>query len=132
VADTDALVEQKAGKPIPEIFREDGEKAFRDLESEVVAEVSARGGQVIATGGGAVLRPENVTALRRNGRLILLERPAEELTPTADRPLADTRDKMDRLWREREPIYRAAADCTVCLTGTPEDAARETESRWQE
>lgn len=132
VVDTDALVEQKAGKPIPEIFREDGEKAFRDLESEVVAEVSARGGQVIATGGGAVLRPENVTALKRNGRLILLERPAGELTPTADRPLADTRDKMDRLWREREPVYRAAADCTVRLAGTPEEAARETESRWQE
>lgn len=132
VVDTDALVEQKAGKPIPEIFREDGEKAFRDLESEVVAEVSARGGQVIATGGGAVLRPENVTALKRNGRLILLERPAGELTPTADRPLADTRDKMDRLWREREPVYRAAADCTVRLADTPEEAARETESRWQE
>ena len=64
------------------------------------------------------------------GRLILLERPAEELVPTADRPLADTQEKMDRLRREREPIYRAAADCTVQLKGSPEEAARETESRW--
>ena len=128
--DTDAMIARKAGKSIPEIFREDGEKHFRDLESEVIAEVSARGGQIIATGGGAVLRAENVTALRRNGRLILLERDAEALTPTADRPLADTREKMEQLRKEREPVYRAAADCTVRLEGTPEDAARETESRW--
>ena len=132
VADTDALIAEKAGKSIPDIFREDGEAAFRDLESEVIAEVSLRGGQIIATGGGAVLRAENVRALKRTGRLILLERPADTLTPTADRPLADTREKMDRLWREREPVYRAAADCTVRLEGTPEEAAAETESRWQQ
>ena len=130
--DTDALIEAKAGKTIPEIFREDGEKAFRDLESEVIAEISAKGGQIIATGGGAVLRPGNVNALKRNGRLILLERSADTLVPTADRPLADTREKMDRLWREREPVYRACADCTVRLDGTPEEAAREAESRWQQ
>ena len=130
--DTDTLIEAKAGKTIPEIFREDGETAFRDMESEVIAEVSAKGGQIIATGGGAVLRPENVKALKRNGRLILLERPADTLVPTADRPLADTREKMNRLWKEREPVYRAAADCTVRLDGTPEEAAAETESRWQQ
>ena len=128
--DTDALIERKAGKTIPEIFREAGEQTFRDLESEVIGEVSARGGQIIATGGGAVLRPENVKALRRNGRLVLLERPAEELIPTADRPLADTQEKMSRLQKERRPIYLAAADFTVHLTGTPEDAAREIEGRW--
>ena len=130
VADTDRLIEEKAGKSIPEVFRKDGEKAFRDLESEVIREVSARSGQIIATGGGAVLRPENTAALKRNGRLILLERPAEELIPTADRPLADTREKLDRLRREREPIYRAASDCTVCTAGAPEETAREIESRW--
>ena len=128
--DTDARIEEKAGRSIPEIFRLEGEKAFRDLESEVIGEVSALGGQVIATGGGPVLRPENVRALRRNGRLVLLERPAEELTPTADRPLADTREKMERLRLEREPVYRAAADFTVRLRGTPEEAAEEIESRW--
>ena len=79
-----------------------------------------------------MLRAENVEALRRNGRLILLERPAEELLTTDDRPLADTREKMERLRREREPVYRAAADGTVRLSGTPEEAARETESRWLE
>ena len=53
-----------------------------------------------------------------------------DLTPTADRPLADTREKMERLRLEREPVYRAAADITVALRGSPEDAAREIESRW--
>ena len=132
VADTDALIVQRAGKTIPEIFREDGEMAFRDLESDIIEEVSARGGQIIATGGGAILRAENVKALKRNGRLILLERPAEELIPTADRPLADTQEKMDRLRKEREPVYRAAADCTVLQGSTPEETAREIESRWLE
>ena len=126
------MIVDRAGKPITKIFRDSGEKAFRDLESEVIAEISAKGGQIIATGGGAVLRPGNVNALKRNGRLILLERPADTLVPTADRPLADTREKMDRLWREREPVYRACADCTVRLDGTPEEAAREAESRWQQ
>ena len=130
--DTDVLIERRAGKSIPEIFRENGEAFFRNLESEIIAEVSAKGGQIIATGGGAVLRKGNVRALRRNGRLVLLERAAEALTPTDDRPLADTREKMDRLWKEREPVYRAAADFTVCPGGTPEEAAREIESRWQQ
>jgi len=71
-----------------------------------------------------------VQALRRNGRLVLLERAAETLLPTDDRPLADTREKMDRLWKEREPVYRAAADCTVRPDGTPEETAMEIESRW--
>ncbi len=128
--DTDDLIVKNAGKSIPEIFRENGEQAFRDMESAVVAEVSSRGGQIISTGGGAVLRPENVQALKRNGRLVLLERAAETLVPTDDRPLADTREKMDRLWRERETVYRAAADITVRPDSTPEDAAAEIESRW--
>ena len=132
LVDTDALIAEKAGKSIPEIFRENGEKVFRDLESEVITEVSAHGGQIIATGGGVVLRPENVQALKRNGRLILLERPAEELIPTADRPLADTQEKIDRLRQEREPVYRAAADCMVRITDLPEETARKIESGWME
>ena len=82
-----------------------------------------RGGQIISTGGGAVLRPENVTALRQNGRLFWLNRDPDALVPTDDRPLADTADKMKRLWVEREPVYRAAADEIIPVTGTPEQTA---------
>lgn len=129
LADTDRLIVEKAGKSIPDIFRENGEPAFRDLESEVVREVSKQGGQVISTGGGAVLRPENVTALRQNGRLFWLDRNPDDLVPTDDRPLADTEAKMKQLYLEREPVYRAAADEVIHVNGTPEDTAGEIESR---
>ena len=127
--DTDRLITEKAGKPIPDIFREDGEPAFRDLESGIIRELSRQGGQIISTGGGAVLRPENVTALRQNGRLFWLDRDPEALVPTDDRPLADTAEKMKQLYRVREPVYRAAADEIIPVTGTPEEAADTIESR---
>ena len=125
LADTDQLVVERAGKSIPDIFREDGETAFRDLESSVIRELAKTGGQIISTGGGSVLRQENVTVLRQNGRLFWLDRDPEALIPTDDRPLADTEAKMKRLYLEREPVYRAAADATVTVTGTPEDVARQ-------
>ena len=123
LADTDRLIVEKAGKPIPDIFREDGEPAFRDLESEVIRELSLQGGQIISTGGGAVLRPENVTMLRQNGRLFWLDRDPDSLVPTDDRPLADTVAKMKALYQEREPIYRASADVIIPVFGTPESTA---------
>ena len=129
LADTDQLITEKAGKPIPDIFRENGEPAFRDLESEIIRALSKQGGQIISTGGGAVLRPENVTALRQNGRLFWLDRDPKALVPTDDRPLADTAEKMKQLYRVREPVYRAAADEIIPVTGTPEDAADNIESR---
>ena len=129
LADTDQLITEKAGKPIPDIFRENGEPAFRDLETEIIRALSKQGGQIISTGGGAVLRPENVTALRQNGRLFWLDRDPEALVPTEDRPLADTAEKMKQLYRVREPVYRAAADEIIPVTGTPEDAADNIESR---
>ena len=127
-ADTDQYITEKAGKAIPDIFREDGEPAFRDLESGIIRELSKQGGQIISTGGGAVLRPENVTALRQNGRLYWLNRNPEALVPTDDRPLADTVEKMKQLYLVREPVYRAAADEIVPVTGTPEKAAKMIES----
>ena len=121
--DTDQLIVDRAGKPITGIFRDSGEKAFRDMESEVIRELSLRGGIIVSTGGGAVLRPENVTALKQNGRLFWLDRSPDSLVPTDDRPLADTADKMKALYIEREPIYRSAADETVPVEGTPEQLA---------
>lgn len=123
LADTDQLVTEKAGKPIPDIFREDGEPAFRDLESSVIRDLAKTGGQIISTGGGAVLLPENVTALRQNGRLFWLDRDPGALVPTDDRPLADTEEKMKQLYLAREPVYRAAADEIIPVSGTPEDTA---------
>ena len=124
LADTDLLIVEKAGKPIPEIFRDDGEPAFRNLESEIIRDLSLQGGQIISTGGGAVLRPENVAVLRQNGRLFWLDRNPDSLVPTDDRPLADTAEKMKKLYQEREPIYRTSADVIIPVFGTPEDTAQ--------
>ena len=125
VVDTDDLVVKKAGMSISELFAECGEATFRDLESEVIREMSRKNGIIIATGGGAVLREENVDELRANGKLVFLDRPVEELLPTADRPLAMTKEAVLSRWREREVLYRAAADLTV---GGEESARKTAES----
>ena len=127
--DTDQLITEKDGRSIPEIFRVSGEPAFRNLESEVIREVSSLTGRIISTGGGAILRPENVTALKQNGRLFFLDRDPDSLIPTDDRPLADTGEKIRQLYARREPLYRAAADEVIHVCGTPADTAAEIESR---
>ncbi len=79
--DTDVLISERAGTTIAAIFASRGEAAFRDLESAVITEVAARDGQVIALGGGAILRPENLAALRqnKNARIIYLYATPETL-----------------------------------------------------
>ena len=129
--DTDTLAEQRIGMTIADYFRTSGEEAFRAREQETVAEVSAAGGQIIATGGGAILRRENLTALRRNGLLVFLDRPIEQLTATADRPLASDREALRRRYEERYALYRAAADVYIKNDGSPEEAADQIERQWQ-
>lgn len=110
--DTDAEIEKRAGKSIPEIFAEDGEEAFRRLETQVLADVTARSGQVIATGGGVVTRPENLPSLRQNGRVVFLERPVE-LLARKGRPLSSSEEAVKKLYKERYPLYIAASDLRV-------------------
>ena len=116
-------VVKTAGMEISEIFEKYGEKYFRDLESEVIKKASLAGSKIISTGGGAVLRKENVDALSMNGKLIFLNRPLEEIMPTEDRPLANDRKKIKELYTERLPIYLAAADAVVELSGWDESDA---------
>ena len=127
--DTDKLIEEKAGMAITDIFASRGETAFRDLESAVIKEAAARTGCVIATGGGAVLRESNTDALRGNGKIIFLDRAPDCLVPTADRPLADTAEKMRRLYEERYPLYEKAADLRINTENTPDEAVWEI-MRW--
>ena len=122
--DTDVLIEEKTGKTPAEIIRNQGEKAFRDIETEVIQELSSQNGGVIATGGGAVLREKNVELLRRNGKIFFLDRPAEQLIPTQDRPLSSTKDAILERYRERYPIYKAAADAVIPNSEIPETAVK--------
>lgn len=111
LADLDGEIARRAGKSIPDIFREDGEPAFRELEAAVLAEFAEQTGQIIATGGGAVLREENRAALRRTGRVYWLRRDLARL-PTGGRPLSQA-GSLEEMYRARLPLYTAAADLAV-------------------
>lgn len=120
--DCDAEIVRRAGKSIPEIFAQDGEGAFRALESGVLADVCRGHGLVISTGGGAVLRAENRDAMRQNGRVCLIRR-ALALLPRDGRPLSASEDAVARLWEARRAAYESAADFPVENDGTVEAAA---------
>lgn len=110
--DCDGEIERRAGKSIPEIFAQEGEAAFRALEAKVIADVGREKGAVIATGGGAILREDNVRALRQNGAVLLLTRSLDAL-PLDGRPLSKSAEALREMWAARGPKYRAAADATI-------------------
>ncbi len=109
--DVDALIVSLAGKSIPDIFAEDGEEVFRRWEHKAICTCAAESAQVIATGGGCVTRRENYRPLAQNGVIVYIDRPVEAL-PTAGRPLSVGRTPAV-LYKERAPLYRAFADCSV-------------------
>ena len=111
--DTDAEIEKKCGCSIKELISTKGEKYFRDLESEVIYDVSSKASRIISTGGGAVLREENVEHLKRNGRLFFINASLKRLRATDDRPLSDTYEKLEKLYCERMEIYKSTADVIV-------------------
>lgn len=120
--DIDAEIVKKQNKPIPQIFEECGEKGFRDIESAVIKDIAARQTHVIATGGGAVLRPENIKALKLNGIVCFLDRAVDKLLITDDRPLSSTRENLERLYKERYALYCSAADFKVdCVESIEEN-----------
>ena len=108
--DTDDMIVESQNMHIPEIFKTYGENKFRDMESISVKEASGYSGCVIATGGGAVLREENVASLKQNGRLYFLDRDLSQLVPTSDRPLASDAQAIQKRYKERYPIYTSVAD----------------------
>lgn len=123
LADTDEYIVRKIGMPISDFFAKHGEVEFRKIEKETVAELSATGGRIIATGGGAVLDAENVRALKQNGVLVFLDRRPENLIATDDRPLASRRSALEKLYAERYDIYCAAAELHIDANTTSEAEA---------
>ncbi len=121
--DTDEEITKKYGKKPSEIINESGEQAFRNMESEVVKEVAKLSGRVISLGGGAVLRGENVRALRANGILCYIKRPLSLLT-TEDRPLSQ-REGIEKLFEARKDIYEEAKDYSVNNDKKIEKAVKE-------
>ena len=118
--DADTALEASAGRPIPDIINNDGEAAFRALETQTLAALGKRSGLVIATGGGCVTRQENYPLLHQNGTIFRLLRDLDRL-PTEGRPLSQ-QSKLEEMFARRDPLYRAFADHTVDNNTTPEDA----------
>ena len=121
--DTDEEIEKRCGCSIKELINREGEKYFRDMETEVIKDVSSRGCRIISTGGGAVLRKENVDSLKRNGKLFFIDANPDRLCPTDSRPLSDTSEKLKKLYDERIDIYKSTADVVVPDMSTVQDEA---------
>ena len=131
--DLDAAIVAMVGKDIPTIFAEEGEVGFRAWETKALKEqATQRGGLILATGGGAILKDENVNAMRRNGRLYFLDRPLADLLPTRDRPLASSADAIQKRYEERYDRYLSVADVRVEVQGSPEEVADFIERNWKE
>ena len=118
--DIDAEVEKRCGCSIKELIQAKGETYFRDLETEVIRDVSSQSCRIISTGGGAILREENVRLLSQNGKLFFLDADLNRLQATASRPLSDTPEKLQKLYAERIDIYRSTAHVIVPDLGTAE------------
>jgi shikimate kinase len=133
----DAEIERAAGMTIREIFERDGEARFRELEALALTEAATRDPSVVSCGGGVVLEPANRILLRATGEVVFLAVPLETLRarvrPAADRPLIRESGDLERLAREREPLYREFAAHVVDGSGSVEDVASAIEGellRW--
>ncbi|HTL29748.1 MAG TPA: shikimate kinase [Tepidisphaeraceae bacterium] len=134
--DVDELIVKKAGKTIREIFADEGEPHFRDLESAALKEALAKPDHVIALGGGSVVRPENREAIKASGRKVvylrcdpevLFQRIQADATTAETRPnltsLGGSVDEIKKLMTEREPFYREVMTSELDVTNlSPEEA----------
>lgn len=122
--DADHEIEARTGVRIPLIFDIEGEQGFRDREAKVIAELAAQSNLVVATGGGAVLRPENRAALKQGGTVVYLHAVPrllfERTRLDPNRPLlqvADPMTKIEELFAQRDPLYREVADLVINSLG---------------
>lgn len=126
--DTDALVSSATGRPVPELFAERGEAAFRELEAQAIEAVCEREGLVVAVGGGAVVDPRNVKRLRECCHVVVLDATPESLAERVRsglrfgrRPLLDgvedVTERLAELQRDREPAYARVAHARFDTTG---------------
>ena len=118
VCDSDALIEELAGMPIPQIFATQGEDAFRAYETQAIAQLSKRSGIILATGGGCVTRAENYPLLHQNSVIFYLQRDVDIL-PTEGRPLSQRGD-LRAMLNARDPLYQRFADHCIDNNGTLE------------
>ena len=130
LVDMDTQIEARAGKSINEIFAQDGEPHFRALEREMTQDLAAREGQVVSTGGGIVLNPDNITDYEKNGLVVCLLASAEEILNRVKhdntRPLlaGDKQEKILQLLETRRPLYEAVSHKIETNGLPPEEIAQ--------
>lgn len=124
ICDTDQMIVSTHKVSIPDIFKSEGEAVFRSYESEEIARVSMKNNSVIATGGGAILRKDNVRMLKQNGVLFFIDRPYEKLVPTIDRPLSSDLESIKKRYDERYDLYVESADVVIDADDTPINIAK--------
>lgn len=141
--DMDAVLETETGARIADLFRDEGEAAFRAREAALLARNLAADGQVVATGGGAVLAADNRRHLRERGLVAWLQAEPDtqlrRLEGCLDRPLLDGADRQARLRAlaaERDPLYREVADLAIDTRELDADAVAQaliaqTAGRWR-
>ena len=122
--DLDEEIEKRIGCTIADFFERHSEKEFRNIETQITKEISSQSGAIISTGGGCILREENVGALRSGGRLYFLDRSLKHLIPTQSRPLARRPGDLENLFRIRHHIYLSVCDVHVNGDETPGDVAK--------
>lgn len=125
--DTDSFVEEKQGKPIIEIFAEMGERAFREMETDVVREAMGGDAKVVSTGGGVVTNAENMRIIGEAATVFFIDRPIGAIRldiDTSTRPLLAESGALERLYDERIELYREYADYTIGGNLCPIAAAR--------
>ena len=120
--DLDEEIVKADGRSIPDIFAAEGEDGFRAKETEIIARFSKEGQQLLSCGGGVVKRPENIRLLRQNGVILFLDRPLDALTVGGGRPLSSSVEALRTMYKERLPLYQAAADAVISNDTTVADA----------
>ena len=127
--DLDEEIERDVGAPVANVFHDQGEDAFRDMESDALARVAGEAPSVVACGGGTPLRERNQTLMRSTGHLVYLRMPADALRrrieiPSKDRPLLQDDGDLDRLLEQREGTYVDVSTTVISGDAPPEVVAR--------
>ena len=119
--DTDNLIEETIKMPIKDFLTKENESGFRDIEEEIIKEISKKNNKVISTGGGIIKRKVNINRLKQNATIIFIDRPLELLQATSSRPLSSNKNDLEKLYNERYQIYKDSADIIIKNDSTIEN-----------
>ena len=119
--DTDSLIEEKINMPISNFLSKENEDEFRDIEEEIIKNVSKLNNKIISTGGGVIKRNINIKRLKQNAIIVFIDRSLDKLLTTSSRPLSSNKTDLENLYHQRYNIYKSSSDIIVDNNDTLED-----------